>query len=39
MARRRIAAHRDRLAAQRWIVALLDRRVKRVHINVQNLSH
>ena len=30
------AADRDRLAAKRWVVALLDRRVERVHVDVEN---
>src|SRR6185503_4418159 len=36
---RRIAADRDRLAAQRWIIALLDGRVERVHVDMKNSSH
>ena len=34
----RLAADGERLSAKRRIVALLDRRVERVHVNVQNPS-
>ena len=35
----RPAADRKWLAAQRWIVALLDRRIKRIHVDVKNPAH
>ena len=35
----RLAADRERLAAQRRVVALLDRRVERVHVDVEDAAH
>ena len=35
----RIAADDDRLAAQRRVVALLDGRIERVHVDVQDAAH
>ena len=34
-----LAADRQRLAAQRRVVALLDRRVERVHVDVKDPAH
>jgi len=33
------AADCERLAAQRWIIALLDRRVEGVHVDVKDSPH